>query len=76
MNFFYDLPKELEFLISNYEPKFILLCESLYSWHLLLGQNFGLEFSTLVPVRELRSLYIEKMFSTEIYILWLFTYIY
>ena len=59
MSFLVDLPKELQIIISNYYPQFIILCDH-SNWHLLIRENFKLEFSASVPSAELRSLYIEK----------------
>ena len=59
MSFISDLPKELQILISGYEPKFILLCD--YSdWCGVLRLNLGEEFTAYVPSSELRRLYFEK----------------
>ena len=59
-----DLSKELQVIISNYEPKFILLCDH-SDWRFLTRVNFGLEFDASVPVLELRALYIEKCFRQK-----------
>ena len=59
MSFITDLPKDLQILISNYEPKFILVCDNT-NWHFLIRQNFGLEFQEKIPSEELQVLYIEK----------------
>ena len=55
-------PKEVEILISNYESKFIILCDNI-NWHNLIKHNFGLEFSASIPQFELRALYIEKCYQ-------------
>ena len=65
MSTFTDLPRDLQILISNYEPKFIVLCEPLDCWNLLLRQNFGLKFTVDVPCEELRKLYINRCLNRK-----------
>ena len=54
------LPRELLILISNYEPKIILLsdCPN-WNMHSLIKQNFGLEFSINIPYLDIKKLYYE-----------------
>ena len=59
MSNFTELPSDLQILISNYEPQFIILCEP-SNWHLLIKQNFGLVFSTSISSAELCEFYREK----------------
>ena len=56
---FLTLPRELLILISNYEPKIILLTDC-SNWHNLIKQNFGLEYSISIPKSEIQKLYFEK----------------
>ena len=65
MSFITELAKELQILISNYSPKFIILCGD-FNWHTLLRQNFSLEFCASVPATELRELYIEKCLKEKL----------
>ena len=54
-----DIPKDLQIIISNYEPKFAIFFDN-PDWRFLIRQNFSLEFATDVPAEELRALYIES----------------
>ena len=54
------LPRELLILISNYEPKIILLSDYSYlNMHNLIKQNFGLEFPINIPYLDIKRLYFE-----------------
>ena len=67
MSFTDDLPKELQILISGYEPKFIILC-GCSDWHFIIRKNFRLEFAASVSPFELQQLYIKKCFKENQYL--------
>ena len=60
-----DLPKDLQILISCYEPRFIILCGDC-DWKLLLCRVFDCSFAN-VAAAELRALYIEKCEQKSIF---------
>ena len=62
------LPRELLILISNYEPKIILLSEcSEWNMHSLIKLNFGLEFARNIPHSDIKKLYYEYCMKYNIY---------
>ena len=60
----FDIPKDLQIIISNYEPKFAIFFDC-PDWRFLIRQNFSLQFSTDVPTEELRTLYIDTCFRDK-----------
>ena len=60
----FDIPKDLQIVISNYEPKFAVFLTH-PDWQFLIKQNFGLEFSTDILTRELRMLYVDMCFRDK-----------
>ena len=62
-----ELPKPLIILISNYDPKAILLYEDYQTlnWHWLMKNNFDLEYESTVPSSEMINVYFEKCFRNQ-----------